>query len=814
MYPALFMLELYPLVLFAYFFLENPFPRESRIVAIVGGVILLATSAYTAYQIISFGPNHRTPFGLFVILASVVLLWTVLVFARKTIVASKYSGRWEPFLTRPDRIMSWSWASYILASILSGISKLTKPVGREARGYRAFFIIVLFWVIVGVVGSLSLQGGLPSELLLITSLIGMLVFISGFVLVYTNYSGEPTSFQVKLTGVSLVTMLAALGILSLRAYTVGELTSGSGIESPQGQSLSFEPGSDGTYTVLPTTSNSARSRGAEQDISLGRNSSVEVDLGFSFPFAGSTFQTAFVNENGFVSFGDSVRFDLNPMYLGNGPVYNEIFFNDIPKISPLFYDFGVKHAATVTYARLPESFTLEWTTDGSDVEAPPMSVSLSLSSTGGIRFDYGDIGVTVTNLLRGINPGRSDTPGGITSFTTVGDSSFVATAGVLVEDYRAIFKSYQHGKIANYFEIIVWTALFILVVFPMFFKANLIDPLRSLLQGVRRVNDGDLGVEVPVYLKDEIGLLASNFNLMTESLKKAHHDLEEYADQLEIKVADRTFELRSSLEELKRTQTQLIHAEKMASLGLMTSGVAHEIKNPLNFVTNFAEVNVELLEELGEALDGGTETEEIHALLTDIKNSAVEIAKHGRRADSIVKNMMQHAAASSGQRDLTDVHKLLDESIATAVHSASNNSGELTPDFERQYDDAVASIYILPQEIGRVFVNVVSNAIKATQKKLQKDSTFKPLITISTQARDGMIYFVFHDNGIGIPVDIQDKIFQPFFTTGSGTENVGLGLSLSYDIVVEGHEGSFEFESVEDEYSEFTIALPIDSDRA
>jgi len=279
--------------------------------------------------------------------------------------------------------------------------------------------------------------------------------------------------------------------------------------------------------------------------------------------------------------------------------------------------------------------------------------------------------------------------------------------------------------------------------------------------------------------------------------------------ELEQQVADRTAELQNSIEELKLTQNQLIQSEKMASLGELTAGIAHEIQNPLNFVNNFSDVSAELLEELKEELEKG-DIEEATAIADDVIGNLEKIAHHGRRADGIVKGMLQHSRASSGQKELTDINTLSDEYLRLAYHGLRAKDKSFNAELITNFEQNLPKATVVPQDLGRVLLNLFTNAFYATQQQKNKAGEgFKPTVSITTSSKDGLIEIRVKDNGTGIPDAIKDKILQPFFTTKPTGEGTGLGLSLSYDIVVKAHGGTIDIISAEGEGSEFIIRIPV-----
>jgi len=268
--------------------------------------------------------------------------------------------------------------------------------------------------------------------------------------------------------------------------------------------------------------------------------------------------------------------------------------------------------------------------------------------------------------------------------------------------------------------------------------------------------------------------------------------------------------LRKTLVDLKSTQTQLIHSEKMASLGELTAGIAHEIQNPLNFVNNFSEVNAELISELKEELEKG-DVNEAKEIVADISENEQKINHHGKRADGIVKGMLQHSRTTTGEKEPTDINAMADEYIRLAYHGIRAKDKTFNADFKTDLDENLPKITVVGQDIARVVLNLINNAFFAVSAKASKtsDSNYKPLVTLVTKKNGDHMEIRVKDNGMGIPGEILDKIFQPFFTTKSSGEGTGLGLSLSYDIITKGHGGKIKVETKENEGTEFLIQLPI-----
>jgi two-component system NtrC family sensor kinase len=268
--------------------------------------------------------------------------------------------------------------------------------------------------------------------------------------------------------------------------------------------------------------------------------------------------------------------------------------------------------------------------------------------------------------------------------------------------------------------------------------------------------------------------------------------------------------IEKAYDELKSTQAQLIQQEKMASLGELTAGIAHEIQNPLNFVNNFSEVSNELVDEMNSEIEKG-EIGEAKAIANDIKQNLEKINHHGKRADAIVKGMLQHSRSSTGKKEPTDINALADEYLRLAYHGLRAKDKSFNVKTETHFDSTIGKIKVIPQDIGRVILNLINNAFYAVdEKKKQQPDGYEPIVIVSTKRNNGKVEIKVADNGNGIPQKVLDKIFQPFFTTKPTGQGTGLGLSLSYDIV-KAHGGELKVETKQGEGSEFIIQLPLNT---
>jgi len=279
-------------------------------------------------------------------------------------------------------------------------------------------------------------------------------------------------------------------------------------------------------------------------------------------------------------------------------------------------------------------------------------------------------------------------------------------------------------------------------------------------------------------------------------------------------VEAHTRELAKSLEDLRTAQDRLVQTEKLASLGQLTAGIAHEIKNPLNFVNNFSAVSVELIDELQEALQAMQIDNKQRAGVNEIANmlrgNLDKVVQHGKRADAIVKNMLLHSRQGSGEHRPVDINALVDESLNLAYHGARAEKQGFNITLERSFDPTVGEIDLFPQEITRVLLNLISNGFYAATKRKADDNggNYEPMLAATTRNLGDSVEIRIRDNGTGIRPEVKDKMFNPFFTTKPAGEGTGLGLSISHDIIVKQHGGSIEVDTQPGEFTEFRIVLP------
>ena len=350
-------------------------------------------------------------------------------------------------------------------------------------------------------------------------------------------------------------------------------------------------------------------------------------------------------------------------------------------------------------------------------------------------------------------------------------------------------------------QIVVAAAVLLGVLLTFLLLRAIVVPLRRLVGAMDGLNAGNVDVAIPKAGADEIGAVARTLARFRDTLKEQSR---------------RERELRAAHEELKATQASLIHAEKMASLGQLTAGIAHEIKNPLNFVNNFAALSVELLDELKQTARqainalGADKRAEVDEVIDMLTGNLEKIAEHGKRADGIVKSMLAHSRGGSGDRQKVDLNALIDEALNLAYHGARAQDHDFNITLEREFDRSLAPIELVPQDITRVLLNLFGNGFYAAEKRRREagDAAFHPVMKVVTRDLGNEVEIKVRDNGTGIPTELRDKLFQPFFTTKPTGEGTGLGLSISWDIVTQQHGGRISVDSEPGAFTEFTIRLP------
>jgi len=377
------------------------------------------------------------------------------------------------------------------------------------------------------------------------------------------------------------------------------------------------------------------------------------------------------------------------------------------------------------------------------------------------------------------------------------------------------------GASANFYQVARWTDRITVLIFALsavvaiavavLVSQQLTRGFVRLKDGAASIGSGNLFQRIHLESNDELADLAKAFNEMTGRLSHAHDQLT-LANQHEKKKSE---ELEKALDQLRKAQDQLVVQQKLASLGSLTAGIAHEIKNPLNFVTNFAEISVGLVNELRQSFAEQRErmepkeAEDVQEMLDDLQQNVSKIQEHGKRADDIVRNMLMHSRGQAGDRRMANLNSVLADSLKLAYHGMRAQNADFNVTIKEAYDASIEPVSVVAHELSRVFLNIINNACYAAhEKKKRAGDGFSPVVTASTKNLGSKVEIRIKDNGDGIPENVKGRVFEPFFTTkptGSGT---GLGLSMSYDIVVQQHKGEIRVETVPGEYAEFIITLP------
>ena len=371
----------------------------------------------------------------------------------------------------------------------------------------------------------------------------------------------------------------------------------------------------------------------------------------------------------------------------------------------------------------------------------------------------------------------------------------------LKEAYAPLYASVERTG------LLLIAALCLAALAGLFLARRMMVPVQALNVGAAKIGSGDLTQRISVKTGDELEALADQFNDMAGRLQESYADLEN-------KVNLRTRELARSLEDLRMAQDRLVQTEKLASLGQLTAGIAHEIKNPLNFVNNFSAVSMELIDELRQMLAGADLNNQQRAEFSDIsemlQSNLNKVVQHGKRADAIVKNMLLHSRQGSGEHRLVDINAIVEESLNLAYHGARAEKQGFNIALERSFDPTAGQVDVFPQDITRALLNIISNGFYAATKRTELTASdgYEPTLGVATRNLGDRVEIRIRDNGTGIPLEVKEKMFNPFFTTKPAGEGTGLGLSISHDIIVKQHFGSIEVKTEPSNFTEFRIILP------
>jgi len=670
--------------------------------------------------------------------------------------------------------------------------------GFNRTSYLAFGIFVVLQVLLFPIVMTMVKLGLdaPAEFIKEVSSAGLPIIVG---LLFLQFAPEPTSLEAKFIAVAFLAVIVLTQLQIAPVNTRGELRPAYAEVLPN-ITIELVPRTDGGYQIEGREFNMSEAAG--DSLTMEEGTEIGMPVPFDIQFYGRSYDSLYVSANGYINF--LPRPDTN---------YVRFYMQDVPSVAALNMNLDPSEGGSVLYLASEDSVVVTWSeiplqTRSSDPireDFRAVNAQLVVRSDGVIRISRGDALTRPVYWRMGISPGKSileseeKLPSVITQLqgargNLVADHFPISVAqdefAFREENNFTTLTAFGTGLAKNALFNVFLVSLFLLVLVPLYFRLGIRRRLSALMQGLDQVNKGDLDTDLPVTLRDEVGQMSESFNSMT-------HSLRDYSGRMEELVEERT-------SELKATQAQLIEQEKLASLGSLTAGIAHEIKNPLNFVNNFAEVGGELADELAEAIAAG-KTEEAAGILAEMKANAEQITKHGRRADDIVRSMMQHARGGISESEEIAVNVFLEEYANLAWHGMRARDHGFQAELERDFSENVGVVTAMPQELGRVILNLLNNAFDAVRK------TEGAAVTVGTRATKDAVEIFVSDNGPGIPEDIREKIFEPFFTTKATGEGTGLGLSLSYDIITKVHGGTMTAGASEKGGAKFVITLPVQS---
>ena len=741
----------------AYTFLAAPYRHERRVALAVSAVAAVALLAPTLWAIaradVPLASALLAPYGVVLVLGAV---WGIAVNLRQARRLRRLASR--ETVRRGARL-------------------------RASQAHHAFVALAAINLAMALVNAAATCGLLPVGVLQVGTLLGQIAVSVGLIVLVINHAPEPTTVQAKLVGLTLASVLAVLGVSALVTLRPAELARAAGNVVPDRVLLRFEPDPGGGYAVEQRRPSATSTLGAVRAVAPEASGDASggraVALPFAFPFAGEAL--------------GSVQARCIPVLLLAAP---EAAPGGSPEAA-LFAFAGPGSLGGEECVRVeltPERATFEWR--GHDLSGREARHSASLFPDGAFEIAYSGARSHPTLGAMGFRM-RGDAPY-VQATLAEGLPRTVPAGTGLMDRYGPRYRAAAHERTRPLAWLVFGAAAFVLLGYPLFLRRSVLNPLRNLLGGVERVQRGDRGARVRATSADEFGLLARAFNGMAGSVETAEDRLRAYADNLEAMVAERTADLEAA-------QARLLHTETMARLGELTAGIAHELKNPLNFVNNFAALSTEAVGELREAMASG-DAETAAECLDDLATGADRILAHGTRADAIVRAMQLHArGTASGERAPADLNALL----RLAAEKASREHPDLPPVALHLSDDA-GEVPVAPEAIVQAVLNVLDNAMRATREAAPQEASgeaTRPVELRSRRSAEGVEILV-RDRGPGIDEGVRGRIFQPFVTTRPTGEGVGLGLSLAHGIVVDAHGGRMEARPEPDGGTTFAIALP------
>ncbi|NNF58509.1 MAG: HAMP domain-containing protein, partial [Rhodothermaceae bacterium] len=611
-----------------------------------------------------------------------------------------------------------------------------------------------------------------------STLVIELVILLGFVIVLINHAPEPTTVQAKLVGLGLATVLLFLGLTSTAVLRPLEIAANAGNVLPDSIRVRAEPDGTGGYRLAEQPYLRYDTTGAQAIVPGEQPAGAR--LPFAFPLGADAYQRAFFTNGAVLLFREA------PVTV----TLEMILRDEIPVLAA--FNVPSHPSGPVRIVRRPDRVVFTWTS--LDLLAHRLTHQIVLFADGAFEMAYE--GATPPPLAGGT--GVHLGPGSTARFVNTMEAlPLVLPDGTgFVDDYQARYRAHSHRLSLRFIVIVLLATGFVLVLFPVFLRSGILRPLAALLTGVERVQLGNLDARVPPIANDEFGVVSQAFNRMTGSVQHAETRLLAYAEQLEDRVMERTAaleatnhkllekrtELERSLRELRATQDQLVQAEKLASLGQLTAGIAHEIKNPLNFVNNFAELSVDLADELDGELGALAQRPndealpELRDLLHDLKTNAAKIQEHGRRADRIVRGMLLHARGSRSERTPADLNSLLVLAAEAAQGSFRQHEPGAAFTVEIDLDPTVGEVPVVTEGFMQVVVNLLDNALYAVAHDTPRGDGAPPRITLRSRRLEGHVEVHVEDDGPGMDEATQARLFEPFFTTKPPGDGTGLGL--------------------------------------
>ncbi|NBC18503.1 MAG: HAMP domain-containing protein, partial [Bacteroidetes bacterium] len=755
---------------FAYRFLEHPFRREARVVlwgtgGVVGGMLL-----YSLYAL-RLTPNPSSLYGLYSLVWFGYLVLATVVLLRKS--------------RRSRQASSGASAS-----------------DRTRRAYHAFAGLSAFFAMILVLITL-LNGArvLPEWMWPLVILPGVFVFFCGLVVAYVNHAPEPTTVQVKLVGLSLATVLALLGMASVVLYPPGEMVRDSGVLPPDGQVVRFAPDTTGGYRVDTVTLPPDSALGPiGEPIPLNERNAATLPLGFSFPYAGAQWKHVTVGDLAVVIAG--AREEIPPE--GFRPYGSAI--EDAPMIAPLFgmlprRNLSDAQPPQVYLHRSPGRVVLTWQYEAPVGPSAPARVQLALHRDGAIHFAYDDLGfvasLTPVGPIGGLQGLQLGGEAPFASVRYVQGARFDLPAGTsALDDLGLRLRQYGHTKSVRLFGLLLGATVLILLVAPFVFRSGLLDPLRRLLDGVRRVDAGDLDVEVPVRVRDEVGTLTAHFNRMIASLRQAEAERQARADELEDRVAARTAELAASKEQVEQQAERLRELDALKTR--FFANISHEFRTPLTLI----------LSPLRDVLEGRAEAEAF-------ARQAPVMHRNARRLLALINQLLDLAKLEAGGMDLRarplDLGEVLRHLVLAFAPRAERDG--LTLLFDAPDDAVVAPID--PDKLEHVVTNLLANAFKFTASGGKVRVACRAVAGASpSESGDGWAEITVEDTGRGIPADELPHIFDRFYQGEDSTTHdpggTGIGLALAKELV-ELHGGTIAATSTVGFGTTFTVRLPLTS---